>query len=80
MPPLKAIITGVPVAELSSFRGPAWVESERWNIMATAPGKADPAMPTEYEKMSEAQRKSTMELVRCACNRYWQSGSNSGCG
>jgi bla regulator protein BlaR1 len=63
--PLKAIITwAYQVQNYQVSGGPTWVESERWNIMAIAPGKADPAVPTEYEKMSEAQRKNTMELVR----------------
>jgi uncharacterized protein (TIGR03435 family) len=63
--PLKSIITwAYQVQNYQVSAGPPWLESERWNIVATAPGKADPAVPVEYEKMSEAQRKNTMELVR----------------
>ncbi|HLW76109.1 MAG TPA: TIGR03435 family protein [Bryobacteraceae bacterium] len=63
--PLKSIVTwAYQIQNYQLDGGPSWVESERWNIRAVAPGKPDPSIPTEYEKMSEAQRKDTMETLR----------------
>jgi uncharacterized protein (TIGR03435 family) len=44
--------------------GPEWVESQRWNILATPPGPADPSIPTQYQEMNEQQRKTSMAAVK----------------
>lgn len=62
---LKSIIRwAFEVQNYQVAGGPSWIESDRWNILATAPHPADPSAPVEYENMTDAQRKSTMELTR----------------
>jgi bla regulator protein blaR1 len=61
---LKTIITwAYEVQDYQVSDGPAWVESTRWTIIATA-GAVDTGNPIDYEKMDDAQRKRSMDLVR----------------
>ncbi len=63
--PLKSIVTWA--YEIQNYQitgGPAWMESLRWNILATAPHPTDSAVPFEYEQMTDAQRQNTMQTLR----------------
>lgn len=63
--PLNSLITwAYQIQNYQLSGGPKWVESDRWNIMAKAPGVPDASVPTEYEKMTDAQRKDTQALAR----------------
>ena len=62
---LKSMIAwayGVQGYQISG--GPAWVDSTRWSILAKPPAVASPAAELEYEKMTDADRASTMSLVK----------------
>jgi uncharacterized protein (TIGR03435 family) len=62
---LKSIITwAYEVQNYQVSGGPEWAESLHWMILATAPAPVDPSAPVEYQKMSDAQRKSSMDLVK----------------
>ena len=44
--------------------GPAWMYSTRWSILAKPPALGSTAGVLEYEKMTDADRASTMSLVK----------------
>jgi uncharacterized protein (TIGR03435 family) len=59
---LKTLVTwAYQVQNYQVSGGPAWMESTNWNIMAKGPSVEG---ATEYEKMTDAQRKQSSELVR----------------
>ncbi len=62
---LKSILTwAYDVQNYQISGGPAWITSDRWNILAKPAADAPQDGPVQYEKMNDAQRRSYMELVR----------------
>jgi len=62
--PMKAILSwAYQVQNYQIAGGPGWVETENWSIVAKPSAPPPDGVPLEYEKMTEAQRATTADLV-----------------